>query len=103
MLNENEENKIPKTKIVSKHKESGIHSLEYDSIFRGKKDDIEEDEDTSTTRFLETFDYEPSSNYYEESINNFEYVRRLELKQKVYTALLENTDINFSNNRRKPS
>jgi hypothetical protein len=33
--------------ILSKHKVEGKHSLKYDSIFKGKKDEIIEDDDCS--------------------------------------------------------
>jgi len=44
-----------------------------------------------------------SSNYYFESIDNESYVRTKLVKEKVYTVLSENTNLNFLNNRRKPS
>ncbi len=89
--------------IVSKHKQSGKHSLEYDTIFKGKKEEITEDTDTSTTYHNDSFGYDPSSHYYHETINNHDYIREKELKQKVYDVLIEHTEINFMNNRRKPS
>jgi len=90
-------------KIVSKHKQSGKHSLQYDTIFKGKKEEITEDVDTATTYYNDTFNYDPSSSYHHESVNNQDYIRERELKEKVYAVLMENTDINFMNNRRKPS
>lgn len=90
-------------KIVSKHKQSGKHSLQYDTIFKGKKEEVTEDTDTSTTYHNDSFSHDPSSNYYHETINNHDYIRERELKQKIYDVLIEHTDINFMNNRRKPS
>jgi len=91
------------SKVVSKHKQTGKHSLQYDTIFRGKKDEVAEEEDTSTTYYNDSFGYDPGSSYHHESANNHDYIRETELKQKVYDVLLKHTDINFMNNRRKPS
>lgn len=33
--------------VLSKHKIEGKHSLKYDSIFKGKKDDIVDEDDTA--------------------------------------------------------
>jgi len=106
---ENEEKKSSSKKeddkenIVSKHKQSGKHSLQYDTIFKGKKDNIDEDTDTSTTYHNDSFNFDPSSNYHHETVNNHDYLRERKLKQKVYDILVEHTEINFMNNRRKPS
>lgn len=97
---QSKKNKEPR--ILSKHKESGKHSLNYDSIFKGKKEEIEDDEYTSGY-FNNDFSYDPQSSYYQETQNNSEYIRDLKLKERVYEILLEETDLNFMNNRRKPS
>jgi hypothetical protein len=91
--------------ILSKHKSEGKHSLKYDSIFKGKKEDpIDEDTYSYTDSYHnDTIEVDKSSNYHFESINNESYVRNKQLKDKVYEVLQNNTDINFLNNRRKPS
>lgn len=89
-------------RVLSKHKESGKHSLKYDSIFRGKKEELVDDEYTSGF-YNNDFNYDPQSGYYHETQNNSEYIREKDLKEKVYKILLDETDINFMNNRRKPS
>lgn len=89
-------------KVLSKHKESGKHALKHDSIFKGKKEELSEDEYTSGY-FNNDFSYDPQSAYFQETQNNSEYVRDKKLKEKVYEILLEETDLNFMNNRRKPS
>ena len=94
------EDKQPR--VLSKHKESGKHSLKYDSIFKGKKEEVTEDDYTSGY-FNNDFKYDPQSAYYHETQNNDEYIREKDLKEKVYNILLEETEINFMNNRRKPS
>ena len=52
--------------VLSKHKVEGKHSLKYDSIFKGKKDDpIEEDgPDSFVLYHKETIEVDKSSNYY---------------------------------------
>ncbi len=92
--------------VLSKHKLEGKHSLKYDSIFKGKKEDpLEEDEGTSSfdNYHKDTIEVDRSSNYYFESIDNEKYIRAKQVKERVYEVLESNTSINFLNNRRKPS
>jgi hypothetical protein len=92
--------------VLSKHKVEGKHSLKYDSIFKGKKEDpLDEDEDLGGFGMYhkDTIEVDKSSNYYFESIDNEKYIRSKLVKERVYAILTENTTINFLNNRRKPS
>lgn len=91
--------------VLSKHKLEGKHSLKYDSIFKGKKEDpLDEDEGTSSFEsYKDTIEVDRSSNYYFESIDNEKYIRAKQVKERVYEILEANTSINFLNNRRKPS
>lgn len=91
--------------VLSKHKVQGKHSLKYDSIFKGKKEDplSELDSDATSMYFNENFEVDKSSNYHYESMDNESYVREKNLREKVYNVLADHTDINFLNNRRKPS
>lgn len=91
--------------ILSKHKIEGKHSLKYDSIFKGKKEDpVDEDTlDGFATYYKETIEVDKSSNYHTESIDNESYIRAKLVKERVYDVLKEHTSINFLNNRRKPS
>lgn len=91
--------------ILSKHKVEGKHSLKYDSIFKGKKEDpLDEDNlDSFSGYYKDTIEVDKSSQYHFESIDNETYVRTKLVKEKVYKVLENNTDINFLNNRRKPS
>ena len=92
--------------VLSKHKLEGKHSLKYDSIFKGKKEDpLDEDEGTSSFDMYhkDTIEVDRSSNYYFESIDNEKYIRAKLVKERVYEVLEANTSINFLNNRRKPS
>jgi hypothetical protein len=91
--------------ILSKHKIEGKHSLKYDSIFKGKKEEplSEDDADGFSTYFKETIEVDKSSIYHHESIDNELYVRAKQVKERVYDVLKSNTSLNFLNNRRKPS
>jgi hypothetical protein len=91
--------------ILSKHQIEGKHSLKYDSIFKGKKEDPigELDSDGFALYYKETIEVDKSSVYHTESIDNEAYIRSKEVKEKIYDILSEKTDINFLNNRRKPS
>jgi hypothetical protein len=90
---------------ISKHKIQGKHSLKYDSIFKGKKEEPLSDNDFETMSSFhnESFEVDKSSIYWFESIDNENYVKEKRVKEKVYEVLLNNTDLNFLNNRRKPS
>jgi len=92
--------------VLSKHKIEGKHSLKYDSIFKGKKEDPVDEDDTSdlfSGYYKETIEVDRGSNYHFESIDNEMYVRSKLVKERVYAILGEHTSINFLNNRRKPS
>lgn len=90
---------------LSKHKIQGKHSLKYDSIFKGKKEDpLSEDEfEVNSSYFNENFEVDKGSLYWFESIDNENYIKEKRIKEKVYEVLLNHTDLNFLNNRRKPS
>lgn len=91
--------------ILSKHKIEGKHSLKYDSIFKGKKEEpVDEDTlDGFSTYYKETIEVDKSSSYHTESMDNESYIRAKLVKERVYDVLKEHTSINFLNNRRKPS
>ena len=91
--------------VLSKHKVEGKHSLKYDSIFKGKKEDpvSEDDFDSFSDYYNNSIEVDRTSHYHYESIDNERYVRDKEVKEKVYKILNEHTEINFLNNRRKPS
>ena len=92
--------------VLSKHKIEGKHSLKYDSIFKGKKEEVVDENDTSdlfSGYYKESIEVDRGSNYHFESIDNEMYVRSKLVKERVYTILGEHTSINFLNNRRKPS
>lgn len=89
--------------VLSKHTIEGKHSLKYDSIFKGKKEETPDNEDFDIMFFNEKFEVDKASQYWFESIDNENYTKEKRVKEKVYEVLLAHTDINFLNNRRKPS
>lgn len=98
------ETTVDETASLSKHKVQGKHSLKYDSIFKGKKEDpIDEDTDIQDTFYNETFEIDRGSVLYDEYRDNEQYLREKKVKEKVYEILTDKTQINFLNNRRKPS
>ena len=90
--------------VFSKHSLFGKHSLKYDSIFKGKKEDpLTEESSEMRSGYNENFEVDRSSHYWYESIDNENYVKEKRVKEKVYDVLEKHTDLNFLNNRRKPS
>jgi hypothetical protein len=92
---------------TNKHKIEGKHSLSRDTIFKGKvEENNEEFEHLTTPSDFNSNDglpIESGSNYEFESKHNEEYITRLSLQQDVYRLLSENTELDFSSNRRKPN
>jgi len=89
--------------VLSKHKQNGKHALKYDTIFKGKKEDpLDENTDMggSSGYFNESFDLDRSSHF---AHDDETYQKEKRLRERVYDILSVNTDINFLNNRRKPS
>lgn len=89
--------------VLSKHTIHKKHSLSYDSIFKGRKEDPLTEDDYESSGFNETFEVDKSSIYWFESVDNENYVKEKRIKEKVYEVLANHTDLNFLNNRRKPS
>jgi len=87
---------------TSKHQQEGKHRLDYDVIFKGKKEDLTE-EDNFISTYQDNFQYDPGSMFYEEAYNNDDFGRRKKVKEKVYEVIKEKTDINLDTSRRKPS
>jgi hypothetical protein len=95
---------VPSEVVLSKHTINRKHSLSYDSIFKGKKEDpLTEDDSDVSSSFNENFEVDKSSIYWYESVDNENYIKEKRIKEKVYEVLANHTDINFLNNRRKPS
>jgi len=89
--------------VLSKHKIQGKHSLKYDSIFKGKKEDLTEEDEVNSHYHNDKFEVDRGSVFYSESYDNESYLRHKKVKERVYEVLLSKTTLNFLNNRRKPS
>tara|TARA_R110000772_G_scaffold2410_4_gene8577 strand:+ start:53447 stop:54169 length:723 start_codon:yes stop_codon:yes gene_type:complete len=89
---------------ISKHQQQGKHSLNYDIIFKGRKEEISEDDyNTSTFDYQDTFQYDPGTPLYDEAYNNTDVERKRKITKKTYDIIREKTDINLETSRRKPS
>jgi len=88
---------------ISKHTEEGKHRLKYDTIFKGKKDNITPDDELEEHINYENLEVDKSSTYWFESQDNENYIREKKVKERIYKVLSQKTDLNFVNNRRKPS
>lgn len=86
---------------VSKHKKNDKHRLKYDTIFKGKKTDETELDDY--IYFDEGLSIDKSTIFHFETQSNDSYIRDKKIKERVYDILVNMTDINFENSRRKPS
>ncbi len=92
--------------VLSNHKIEGKHSLKYDSIFKGKKEDPLNEDDYEfeyTSNSNNTIEVDKSSLYHQESIDNETYIRSKLVKERIYEVLKNKTNLSFSSNRRKPS
>lgn len=88
---------------ISKHKANGKHSLKYDTIFKGKKEEALDADSCDDIQLNNNWGADVSTLYHHESQNNDEYIREKELKEKVYRVLCRSTGLDFNQNRRKPS
>ena len=93
---------------TNNHKIEGKHSLSRDTIFKGKIDSGESGPEElmqlpEEINVIDGLPIEVGSNYEFESKYHDEYVNRQNLSKDVYTMLKENTDLDFSCNRRKPN
>lgn len=84
---------------VNKHKLPGKHKLKYDSIFKGKKNEVVEE---GSLHRIDGFELDPFSMSHSQKYDQAEYDRLKLLKEYVYNLILEKTEINIKNNRRKP-
>ena len=92
------------SKEISKHQESGKHSLGRDVFFKGKREEITSEEDLSyISPMQENFQYDPSSTVYDEVYKNGDTERQRKLTKTIHEILSEKTEIDFTAPRRKPS
>jgi len=100
--------KSKKRRGNNKPKLIGKHSLSYDTIFKGKQNTIiTEDTEYVSEHIIKngggSLDINDSDLESEESRNNIDSFREMRLKHEVHSLLENNTDINFTANRRKPA
>ena len=69
--------------VLSKHKIQGKHSLKYDSIFKGKKEEVSEEDDVNTYYHNDKFEVDRGSVFYSESYDNESYLRHKRVKERV--------------------
>jgi hypothetical protein len=90
--------------VLSNHSSEGKHSLKYDSIFKGKKDEeLDDFQDTSSHYYNESYEVDKSTIFHDESQDNENYVKQKRVKQRVYEVLVNKTELNFMAKRRVPS
>lgn len=85
----------------NKHKLEGKHSLDRDVIFNGKLENVNENSDNYNST---DFDYSNEFSKFDAlslSDRNDVFIQK-ELEEDVFNILNEKTDLDFSQNRRKP-
>lgn len=99
--------KPKKKRVMSKPKLIGKHSLTYDTIFKGKKNVVVEEDAFTTEHIIKnaggSLDINDNEIEFEESRNSIDSYREIRLKHEINILLKNNTDINFTANRRKPA
>jgi len=88
--------------LTSKHQEYKKHALKHDDIFKGKKVIKKEDEEEEEDFYNDKIVIDPGLVAHEEAYDNANYHRLKKLKEEVHKILENNTDLDFTKNRRKP-
>ena len=89
---------------TTKHKLEGKHSLKRDTIFHGKLNEEEDNEESYYNDYYnKDFPIENGTIQDLESRNYEEMEIQRRLKKDIYNLLDEKTDLDFSANRRKPN
>lgn len=88
---------------TSKHKISGKHSLKFDTIFKGKRETLSEDDVAEPVVTNENWSPDITTSFHYEVYQNDKYIREKDLKEKLYNILKHHTNVDFECNRRKPS
>lgn len=87
---------------TNKHKQEGKHRLKEDTIFKGKNE--KKSEEYEEYGFEENNDYNDIINFFDyESVEYSNSVEQNNLTKDVYDILKNKTDIDFTQNRRKPN
>jgi len=88
---------------TSKHKISGKHALKFDTIFKGKRETLSEDDAAEPVITNDNWSPDITTNFHYEVYQNDKYIREKDLKEKLYNVLKHHTNVDFDCNRRKPS
>ena len=89
---------------TTNHKMEGKHRLKRDTIFNGKLDEEDEDIYSSNSDYYnKDFPIEKGTSFENESRNFEEMESQRQLKISIYNILTENTELDFTSNRRKPN
>lgn len=89
---------------VNKHKLEGTHALKRDTIFMGKLDESDPEEEISYSEFeTDNYEIELGSDYEIETRHYEDYYYQKSLTKDIYTILDDKTEIDFVENRRKPN
>jgi len=90
---------------TTKHKLEGKHRLKRDTIFHGKLEEEEEVDmySSNSDYYNKDFPIEKGTSFENESRNFEEMESQRKLKKNIYNILSENTDLDFTSNRRKPN
>lgn len=91
---------------TTKHKLEGKHSLKRDTIFQGKIIDEDDEELYSSITgdyYNKDFPIKKGTMFEVESRNLEDLENQRNLKKDIYNLLNENTDLDFTSNRRKPN
>lgn len=94
--------KVNKPSVENKGKLLNKHSLNQDTIFRStfiKKEDDEEEYSTTGNNY----DIDPTSTIFSESHDGEDYIRLKFLKEKINEHLVNHTEFDLTNNRKKPT
>jgi hypothetical protein len=91
--------------VTNKPKLIGKHSLAYDTIFKGKRNEkVDEYESEHIIKNAGgSLDIKDDLLDNEESRSNIDYFRDTRLKKEIFRILTTHTDIDFNAPRRKPS
>lgn len=91
---------------TTKHKLEGKHSLKRDTIFQGKIIDEDDEELYSSITgdyYNKDFPIKKGTMFEVESRNLEDLENQRNLKKDIYNLLNNNTDLDFTTNRRKPN
>lgn len=85
---------------TNKHRQEGKHRLQRDTIFKGKLDKKENEDNISNSHIDNDYD---NINIFDIHNDSDDYLSTNDLTKDVYDILDKNTDLDFKQNRRKPN